>query len=125
MMVSQGKRSWVISAVLVTVAVSVLIGGCARELSHQASLDQAMSYINQKNYTKAIEILEPEHQLRSDRASGLMLAQAYLGRADFEMLNFVNRVLGKQESMDEAREFNIECGKGRSISWISRICNVS
>lgn len=78
------------------------LGGfsCSGNRSSQSNLDRIKDLMNHGRYFQAIGLLEREQQLDpKNQGIGLLLAEAHLGAAGFELFELASAVFGRQNSV--------------------------
>lgn len=76
----------------------VALASCTLNQSQRSQTDRAMRALNQNDYEEADAILAQEHsRYPDDRHIALLLAQAKLGLAHFQMLEFVDEIAEAQD----------------------------
>ena len=89
---------------------AAFLSGCSGPLPAAASLERASALMNLRKYTEAIDLLEPQLRLHpDDKGTGLLLAEARLGKADFELLNIAARVFRCQSPTPREEEYGMNC----------------
>lgn len=96
--------------------ISLLLG-CAPESSERykngETEEEVVSLLNERDYSKAIFLLEQNDPSTLQGKTAFLLGQAYLGRAGIEPLEFASKAMGPQEDSVAARDLFPECPIGR------------
>lgn len=73
--------------------------------------EEVISLLNQREYSKVIWLMEKNKNLEGKTA--FLLAEAYLGRAGLEPLEFAANITGPQKDSDAARKLFPNCPRDR------------
>lgn len=80
---------------------SILAVSCGQNQSDRSRVDHAIHAMNNRQYDEAVSILESVYAENPAHSSNaLLLAQAHLGKAGFEMMGLIEKVAGAQENVD-------------------------
>lgn len=102
---------------------TLVLAGCAPDAAdryHTAENEaEAVSLLNERAYEKAIWLIENQHgPVPNEPRVTFLLAQAYLGKAGFEALDFAGRVSGPQPAgPEELQELFPTCSRDRLANF--------
>lgn len=109
--------------ILLLPLLALLLQGCAPETADRYTTaedeNEAVSLLNEHKYDKAVWLIENRHgNVPSNEKLRFILAQAYLGRAGLEPLDFAARVSGEQAAgAPELQSLFSGCSRDRLSSF--------
>jgi hypothetical protein len=100
--------------------LALALTACAPENAYRyhtaENEEEVISLLNQREFAKAIWLIENREGRSPKGTMGYLLAQAYLGKAEFEPLAFAARVSEPEPSVPEAEAIFPRCPKERISS---------
>jgi len=103
--------------IFLTLTFLTFLLGCAPQSSERykngESEEEVISLLNERDYSKAIFLLEQNDPSSLQGKTAFLLGQSYLGRAGIEPLEFAAKVMGPQQDSVAARDLFPDCPIGR------------
>lgn len=105
---------------LLILMLAAALPGCAPESVDRyhtgTSSEEIVSLLNERDYGKAIWLIENREGKSPEGETAYLLAQAYLGRAGFEPLGFAAKVSEAEPDTEAARALFPKCPRERLAS---------